>query len=443
MPGLRESRYSGSEKVFEQACRIIPGGVNSSFRSAEPRLVIRRAEGARLTDADGNEYIDYHAAFGPALLGHNHPAVRRRVAEALESRLLPGVGITELEIELARKIHQHLPSAERVLLCNSGSEATFHAIRVSRASTARKKIIKFQGCYHGFHDSVLCNLANPALKTGSTAAGSAGILPEVLENTVVCAFNDLAGVERALETHRGQIAAIIVEPIAHNMGCVMPRPGFLEGLRQLATAHGAALIFVPDSVRRGEIVERLRRFDRCEKCIDFGRVAPGQEHRSRVRAAKDDDAMRDVEGTKDIFYVPEKFLVDRPRHLRRREHELLEREPVHECVFRLGEKVRRGLRDIHERLGVRANVAGYGSVFLTYFLDGPLESYSDLLRNDAERFVEYRRRLIELGIFEMPSNLTRCHVSYSHTEADIDRTLEAVEHVLKQMVGAPSRHKAS
>ncbi|PYV11739.1 MAG: aspartate aminotransferase family protein [Acidobacteria bacterium] len=403
MPGLRESRYSGSEKVFEQACRIIPGGVNSSFRSAEPRLVIRRAEGARLTDADGNEYIDYHAAFGPALLGHNHPAVRRRVAEALESRLLPGVGITELEIELARKIHQHLPSAERVLLCNSGSEATFHAIRVSRASTARKKIIKFQGCYHGFHDSVLCNLANPALKTGSTAAGSAGILPEVLENTVVCAFNDLAGVERALETHRGQIAAIIVEPIAHNMGCVMPRPGFLEGLRQLATAHGAALIFGKADL------------------MDHFKTRPGGD--TFYSGTFNGNAV----GCAAVLATVE----------------LLEREPVHECVFRLGEKVRRGLRDIHERLGVRANVAGYGSVFLTYFLDGPLESYSDLLRNDAERFVEYRRRLIELGIFEMPSNLTRCHVSYSHTEADIDRTLEAVEHVLKQMVGAPSRHKAS
>lgn len=444
MPGLRESRYSGSEKLYEQARRIIPGGVNSSFRSVEPRLVIRRAEGTRLTDADGNEYIDYHAAFGPALLGHNHPAVRRRVAEALESRLLPGVGITELEIELAQKIHQHVPSAERVLLCSSGSEATFHAIRVSRASTARKKIIKFQGCYHGFHDSVLCNLVNPALKTGSTAAGSAGILPEVLEYTVVCAFNDLAGVERALETHRGQIAAIIVEPIAHNMGCVMPCSGFLEGLRQLASAHGAALIF--DEVITG-FRHHLGGYQKIAGVTpDLTTLGKAMANGYPISAVCGKADLMDHFKTRpggDTFYSGtfNGNAVGCAAALAT--IELLEREPVHERVFRLGEKVRRGLREIHERLGVRATVAGYGSVFLTYFLDGPLESYSDLLRNDAERFVEYRRRLIELGIFKMPLNLTRCHVSYSHTEADIDRTLEAAEHVLKQMVGAPSRHKAT
>ncbi len=237
----RSHRYS--QKIYAEACEVIPGGVTSGVRNVVPHLVIRRAEGALLFDVDGNEYIDYHGAFGPPLLGHNNSVVRRRVFEALQDGLLPGIGTTTLEIELARKICQHVPSAEKVLVCNSGTEATFHAIRVARAHTGRTKIIKFQGCYHGFHDYVLRNVSSPPDKVGKWDPGSAGMLPEAVENTLVCAFNSLDDVERALAAHRNQVAAIIIEPIGHNMGCVMPKPGFLEGLRALATAHGAVLVF--------------------------------------------------------------------------------------------------------------------------------------------------------------------------------------------------------
>ena len=215
--------YANSERLYAQACQVMPGGVNSSLRNILPHLVVKKTAGAMLIDADGNEYIDYQAAFGPPLLGHNHPAVNRRVAEALEAWLLPGVGTTELEIEVARKLQQHVPSAQKVLLCNTGSEATYHAIRVSRAFTGRKKIIKFQGCYHGIHDYVLRNVISPAEKVGKLDAGSAGILPEVLESTLVCAFNRLDEVEQVLAANRGQVAAIILEPIPHNIGCVSPR----------------------------------------------------------------------------------------------------------------------------------------------------------------------------------------------------------------------------
>jgi glutamate-1-semialdehyde 2,1-aminomutase len=144
---------------------------------------------------------------------------------------------------LARKICQHVPSAGKVLLCTSGSQATFHAIRVARAFTGRKKIIKFQGCYHGIEDSLLRNVASPRDKVGQLDPGSAGIVPEVLAHTLVCDFNDLDGVEQALAAHAGDVAAIILEPIAHNVGCILPRPGFLQGLRELAAAHDAVLIF--------------------------------------------------------------------------------------------------------------------------------------------------------------------------------------------------------
>jgi len=437
-PGTRS--YVKSEQLYEQACQVMPGGVNSSLRNVLPHLVFKKTEGALLVDADGNEYIDYQAAFGPPLLGHNHPVVNRRVAEALEFCLLPGVGSTELEIEVARKVQRHVPSAQKVLLCNTGSEATYHAIRVSRACTGRKKIIKFQGCYHGFHDYVLRNVISPAEKVGELDPGSAGILPEALENTLVCTFNSLDEVEAALAAKRGEVAAIILEPIPHNIGCVLPKPGFLEGLRELATAHGAILIF--DEVITG-FRHHLGGYQAlCGVTPDLTTLGKAMANGFPMAALCGKAKIMDRFMTRpggDTFFAGtfNGNAVGCAAALATME--ILEREPVHEHVFRLGERLRKGLREMHERLGIRATVAGFGSVFLTYFLEGRTDNYADLLRNDAERFVEYRRRLIERGIFKMPLNLKRNHVSYAHTDAHVDRTLEACEDVLKEMFGSPSR----
>jgi glutamate-1-semialdehyde 2,1-aminomutase len=434
-----------SDKLFALASEYAPGGVNSSLRAVAPNLVFTKALGATLTDADGNEYLDFHGAFGPALLGHNHPGVRRRVVEALEKNLLAGAGTTDLEIELARKICLHVPSAERVLLCNSGSEATYHALRVARAVTGRKKIIKFQGCYHGFHDAVLRNVSSPADKVGKLDPGSAGMLDEVLEKTLVCNFNRLEEVEATLSAHRGQVAAIIIEPIAHNVGCLMPRPGFLEGLRKLATDHGAVLIF--DEVITGfrhhlggyqaiaGVTPDLTTFAKamangfpiasvCGKAeiMDRFKTRPGGD--TYFSGTFNGNAASCAAGLATI--------------------EILEREPVHKRLFELGERLRSGLREIHERLGVPAVIAGFGSVFVTYFISEKLgaagqrpalqpETYPDLLAFDAGKFVEYRRRLIDRGIFMIPANLKRAHLSYAHSEADVDRLLQATEDILKGM----------
>jgi len=427
--------YVKSEQLYEQACQVMPGGVNSSLRNVLPHLVFKKMAGALLVDVDGNEYIDYQAAFGPPLLGHNHPVVNRRVAEAIEHSLLPGVGTIELEIEVARKLQRHVPSAQKVLLCNTGSEATYHAIRVSRAFTWRKKIIKFQGCYHGFHDYVLRNVISPAERVGRLDPGSAGILPEALENTLVCTFNSLDEVEAALLANRGEVAAIILEPIPHNIGCVLPKPGFLEGLRELATAHGAILIF--DEVITG-FRHHLGGYQAiCGVTPDLTTLGKAMANGFPMAALCGRAEIMDRFMTRpggDTFFAGtfNGNAVGCAAALATME--ILEREPVHEHVFRLGERLRKGLREMHERLGIRATVAGFGSVFLTYFLEGRIENYGDLLRNDAERFVEYRRRLIERGIFKMPLNLKRNHVSYAHTDAHVDRTLEACEDVLKEIL---------
>ncbi len=424
-----------SEQSFADACRFMPGGVNSAPRRFLPHLVFRRAAGAVLIDVDGNQYIDYHGGFGAAILGHNHPEVNRRVAAALETAGLPGAGTTELEIELAQKICRYVPSAEKVLFCTSGSQATFHAVRVARAFTGRKKIIKFQGCYHGIEDSLLRNVASPREKVGQLDPGSAGILPEVLTHTLVCDFNDLDGVERTLAANLGEVAAIILEPIAHNVGCILPRPGFLPGLRELATAHGAVLIFdevitgfrhhlggyqaicgvTPDLTALGKAI--ANGYPMAAVCgraeiMDHFSTRPGGD--AYFAGTYNGNAIGCAAALATI--------------------EILERDRVHEHIFRLGERLRRGLAEIHQSLGTQATVAGFGSIFVTYFMHGfmdrPVESYTDLLRNDAARFVEYRRRLIDRGIFTMPLNLKRDHVSYSHTDAHIDRTLEVCEEVL-------------
>jgi glutamate-1-semialdehyde 2,1-aminomutase len=412
---------------------LIPGGVTSSARKLSPHLVFREAHGACLTDADGNRYLDYHAAFGPMLLGHNHPAVNRRVVEALDHAALSGAGATELEIEVARKLHEHVPCAERVLLCTSGSEAVFNAVRLARAFTSRPKLIKFHGCYHGTHDSVLMGVGG-APGTGGTGPASAGILPAVKENTLVCTYNCLTEVERSLTAHHDQVATIIVEPIAHNMGCVLPKDGFLQGLRELATAHGALLIF-------DEVITGFRHHLGGYQAIcgvrpdlaTFGKaIANGFPLAAICGRAEIMDRFNTRTGG-DTYFAGTYHGHPLGCAAALATLEVLEREPVHNHVFGLGERLRDGLRGIHERLRTGATVAGFGSVFVTYFAPGPFESYADCLRNDAARFIDYRERLIARGIFEMPTNLKRGHISYSHTEADIDRTLQVAEDVLKGM----------
>ena len=434
---LNKLSTTASEQAFADACRVIPGGVNSASRRILPHLVFRRAEGAILTDLDGNQYIDYHAGFGPTILGHNHPEVNRRVAEALESCGLPGAGTTELEIELAKKICRHVPSAEKVLFCTSGSQATFHAVRVARAFTGRKRIIKFQGCYHGIEDSLLRNVVSPSEKVGQLDAGSAGILPEVLAHTLVCDFNDLDGVERTLAANPGEVAAIILEPIAHNVGCILPKPDFLLGLRELATAHGAVLIF--DEVITG-FRHHLGGYQAiCGVKPDLTALGKAIANGYPMAAVCGRAEIMDHFSTRtggDAYFAGTYNGNAIGCAAALATIEILEREPVHEHIFRLGERMRRGLAAIHQRLGTAAIVTGFGSIFATYFMPGlmdrPVESYTDLLRNDAARFVEYRRRLIDCGIFTMPLNLKRNHIGYAHTDAHIDRTLEACEGVLRE-----------
>jgi glutamate-1-semialdehyde 2,1-aminomutase len=426
--------FSGSRKLLDRARRVAPGGVHTSIRTIDPPVSFARAEGAYIYDVDGHRYIDYHAAFGPFVLGHTYPEVTERVRETIGHLDLFGVGATELEVALAEKIVQHVPSAEKVLFCNAGSEATYHAIRVARAVTGRQLIIKFQGCYHGWHGYVLRNMLSAPEAIGTRDPGSAGMLDAEIDSTLVCTFNDLAEVERTLAAHPAQVAAIILEPIPHNIGCVLPKQRFLEGLRALADQHGIVLIF--DEVVTG-FRHHLGGYQAiCGVTPDLTTMGKAMANGFPMAALAGRADVMDRFNTHpggDVFFAGTYNGHAGSVAAALATLEVLEREPVHEHIFRLGDKMRSGLQEIVDRLDLIGTVTGFGSVYTLYFMDGPVENYTDLMRNNGEAYITYRQQLLEQGVFEMPMNLKRNHISYSHTDADIERTLEAAETSLRRM----------
>jgi glutamate-1-semialdehyde 2,1-aminomutase len=427
----KENIYQRSYELYKDACKYIPGGVNSSLRNIEPHLTFKRAEGPLIIDADDNEYIDYQSAFGPPILGHSHPKVTRKVKDILEKLDLIGIGTEELEIQLAKKLVQHVPSAEKVLLCNSGSEATYMALRLARAVTGRKRIIKFQGCYHGWHDAVCLNILSAADKIGKKDLASAGMVDEVADYTSICTFNDLDHIEQTFNKYKGEIAAIILEPIPHNIGCVLPKKGFLEGLREITKNEKAVLIF--DEVITG-FRHSLGGYQKIAGVIpDLTTLGKAMANGYPMAAICGRAELMDRFATNkgDVFFAGTYNGHPVGCAAALGTIEVLEQEGTYEYLFGLGDRVRNGLRDIVNRLGIKATVAGFGSVFLTYFMDGPIENYSDLMRNDADKFVSYRLKLLQKGIFKLPLNLKRNHISSSHTNFHIDKTLEACEDVLQ------------
>jgi len=423
----------------ERARALIPGGVNSCRRRTEPFLALERAEGAYLVDDQGRRYIDYHAAYGAILLGHCYPAVTAAVSEAIATYDLAGVGSSAGEVRLAERLVAHIPSIEMVLLCGSGSEATYHAVRLARAVTGREKIVKFQGCYHGFHDYVLPNAlsSNP----NPDPDRSAGVLSSAADQTLVCRYNDLDDLHRALELHAGQVAGIILEPLAHNPPSIAPRPGFLEALRRVCDEQGIVLIF--DEVITG-FRHDLGGYQRIANVVpDLTTLAKAMGNGFPVAAI---GGRRDVKQRNnnrddgDVFYSGTYNGNAASVAAALATIDTLEREPVHQHIARLGERMRTGLREIVDRAGIAATITGYGSIYGLLFMDGPVETNDDARRNDAELYLAYKRQLLLRGVLEMPAiNALRSHISFSHSDRDIDDTLHAAEHALHAALDARTR----
>ena len=415
-------------EFIERARRVIPGGVNSTARriAGIEDLAIATTDGATFTDTSGRTYVDFHCAYGPYILGHRDPDVDGAVREAMATVDLAGVGVTEGEVELAEKFRTHVPAADRVLFCASGSEATSYAIRLARAVTGRKYLMKFQGCFHGWHDHVAMNVISPADKIGQKDPLSTGILPEIIDSTLVLPFNDRGAVEAAFSEIGDEIAAVILEPIPHNIGTVLPHDGYLEFLRDITNRKGAVLIF-------DEVVTGFRHSLGGYQAIcgvtpdlaTYGKaMANGYPIAALAGRAELMDEWNTIPGKPVLFagtYNGHPAMVAAALGTIRK----MENEPVHEHVDRLGELARAELARLYAERQEEATVVGFGSVFLTYFTTTQIDRYEDLLLSDPDKFVGVRLLEMEHGIFELPLNLKRSSISYAHEEAHIERLVEA------------------
>lgn len=421
-----------NREIVERARRLIPGGVNSVNRTLAWPMATVEAAGAYFTDADGKRYLDYHAAFGPLVLGHNHPNVNAAVHDVASKIDLMGVGITELEVELAERIVEKVPSAERVLLTNSGSEATYAALRLARAVTNRQGIIKFQGTYHGWHDAVLMNVITPEERLGQRDLLSLGMVQETVEHTTVLPFNDSETLRETLRQNGDNIAAVLVEIIPHNIGCVLPHKEFLATLRQATEQHGCLLIF--DEVVTG-FRHDLGGYQKLAGVTpDLTTFAKAMANGYPIAALVGKSAYMDRFGPGGGVFFAGTYN-GHPLSVSAAIATINELEDgtVHQHCFALAEQAALGLEEIARDQGISMTVARFGSVFVPYFMEGPIDSYTDLLRNDTSLDVAFRSAMCEQGIFMLPTALKRNHISAAHTLADIERTLDGARKALNSL----------
>jgi glutamate-1-semialdehyde 2,1-aminomutase len=353
----------------------------------------------------------------------------RAITERLD---LVGVGVTDIEVELATLINRYVPSAERVLLTNSGSEATFAALRLARAVTGRKHILKFQGTYHGWHDAVAMNVISPPERIGHKDPLSLGMLPEVVDQTLIAPFNDVEALRETVERYAEQLAAIIVEIIPHNIGCVLPRHDFLLSLRELCDHHGIVLIF--DEVITG-FRHGLGGYQAiCGVTPDLSTFAKAMANGYPIAALVGRAALMDRFGPGGGVFFAGTYN-GHPIGVAAALATIaaLEDGSVHRHCFALAARVAQGLRQVASELGIPMTVAQFGSVFVPYFFAGPTERYEDLLANDSARDLWFRQQMCARGIFMLPVALKRSHISAAHTAAHIDRTLETAREVLQAL----------
>lgn len=426
---------SVSRRLAEEAERIIPGGVNSATRSIGAPWAWKSAHGATMTDLDGGVYTDYHAAFGAILLGHSDERVNGAVTRAIADIDLVGVGTTELEVEAAQLIVEAIPSAEMAITTMSGSEATFQAVRLARGTTGRPYIVKFQGCFHGSYDALARNVISAPDRAWKRDPNSSGILDDAVDHTLIAEFNDLASVEELFALHSEQIAAVILEPVPHNVGALLPEQSFLEGLREITRKHGTVLIF-------DEVITGFRHAlggyqELCGVTPDLTTFGKAMGNGFPVSGlAGSAEMMTNFTPTGGTVMLAGTFNGNASSMAAAIATITVLKDPdvdFYGHVYRLGDRMRTGLQSIADHHGIAARITGLGSVFIPYFLDGEVRGYRDLLRNNDEAYATFHRRMIDKGSFMYPMALKRNHISLAHTEDHIDTTLTQAEEVLGAM----------
>ena len=422
-----------SESLFKSAQRVIPGGVNSPVRAFKgvggSPFFVARAEGARLVDEDGRVYIDFLGSWGPLILGHAAPAVVEVLAETARRGTSYGAP-TAQEVEMAERISRAVPSMEMVRLVSSGTEAAMSVIRLARGATGRDLLVKFDGCYHGHADSLLVKAGSGGATFG--VPDSAGVPAALAALTLALPFNDLAAVSRALESRRGEVAAVLVEPVAGNMGVVPPAPGFLAGLRQLCTRHGALLIF--DEVITGfrvafggaQALYSVRPDLTCLGKIIGGGLPVGAYGGSR-------ELMSKVAPLGAVYQAG--TLSGNPLAVAAGLATLraLEDPAAYDRLERLGALFQRGITEAAAAAGIPVTVNRVGSMLTAFFSDGPVTDYASARRADTARYARFFHGMLERGVYLAPSQFEAAFVSLAHSEQDLETAARACREAMESL----------
>jgi glutamate-1-semialdehyde 2,1-aminomutase len=422
-------KHEKSERLFAEASALMPGGVSSPVRAFRAvggtPLFVERGEGAYLVDVDGNRYVDYVLSWGPLLLGHAHP----RVVAALEEVTRRGTSFgapSALEVELAGLVHKAMPSVELVRFVNSGSEATMSALRLARAYTGRSRIVKFAGCYHGHADLLLVSAGSGVATLG--LPDSPGVTPGAVADTLLAPFNDLAAVERLFAAHGSEIAAVIVEPIAGNMGLVRPLEGFLEGLRDITAACDALLVF--DEVMTGFRVHpggAQTLLGVTPDLTTLGKVIGGGLPVGAYGGRH--DVMDLVAPSGPVYQAG--TLSGNPLAMTAGIETLcvLGEPGTWEALEEMGARLAAGLGDAAVEAGVPIQLARAGTMLGLFFNDAPVRSWEDARRADTDRFAHFHRGMLERGVYLPPSQFESWFLSTAHREDEIEATIASAAEV--------------
>lgn len=425
---------SQSESLYTAARQVIPGGVNSPVRAftgvGGVPLFIERADGAYLFDVEGKAYIDYVGSWGPMILGHNHPAIRSAVIEAVSRGLSFGAP-TEMEVKMAELVTELVPTMDMVRMVNSGTEATMSAIRLARGFTGRDKIIKFEGCYHGHADCLLVKAGSGALTLGQP--NSPGVPADFAKHTLTCTYNDLASVREAFTRYPEEIACIIVEPVAGNMNCIPPNDGFLQGLRSLCDEFGALLII--DEVMTGFRVALAGAQDYYGVEPDLtclGKIIGGGMPVGAFGGRR--DIMEALAPVGPVYQAG--TLSGNPIAMAAGYACLNEitQPGIYETLTELTDMLAEGLLDAAKEAGIPMVINHVGGMFGLFFTDAPaVTSYKDVMACDVERFKRFFHLMLDQGVYLAPSAFEAGFMSVAHSPEDIQKTIDAARVAFAQL----------
>ena len=417
-----------SEELFARAVKRIPGGVNSPVRAygaiGETPRFIQGAVGSKIFDVDGNSYTDYIGSWGPMILGHNHPAIREAVIKASENGLSFGCA-TAKEVEMAEFICERIPHVEMIRMVNSGTEAVMSALRAARGFTGRDKIIKFAGCYHGHTDAMLVSAGSGVMTSG--VPDSAGVPKGCTQDTMIAVYNDLGSVEELLEESRGQVAAVIVEPVGANMGVVPPADGFLEGLRTLCDKYGAVLIF-------DEVITGFRlKFDGAAgfygvtpDLVTYGKIIGAGMPVGAYGGRK--EIMEKISPAGPVYQAG--TLSGNPIAMAAglAQLQILFEDPeIYTRLYQKGEMMFEGIRRIFVENNIPYQVNSVASLGCIFFTEEKVTDYASAKTSDTDAFAAYFKYMLNHGVHLAPSQFEAMFLSDAHTEEDIEAALKLIK----------------